>query len=293
MKKIKNEVRILFEYIIIKILFFILFLIPINTVSFIGGKIFVFFGPLSKYHQIAKSNYKKIFPLHSIKQTNINIKKSWENIGKTIFEISILNKLINKKNNKIKIYGLKNIDKFIINKKPVIFFGIHQSNWEICVPIIDQIGFNVGAIYRHINNRHIDKIIFEKRTGSLISKDSFYTPKGKKSAKDILEAVKINKSVFLLIDQKDSAGEDIDFFNHKVKSQVGFLKIAKKYNMSLVPVQNIREKDNSFSLTFHNPIKINNQDIKETILMKKIHEIIEQWIINEPSQWFWQHNRFN
>tara|TARA_B100000686_G_C16781264_1_gene972047 strand:+ start:971 stop:1852 length:882 start_codon:yes stop_codon:yes gene_type:complete len=293
MKNLIKKTRFLFEYIIVKILFFILSLLPIKAVSIIGGKIFKLFGPFSKYNNIAISNYKKIFPLHSKKQIHFNIKKSWENIGKTIFEISILKKLVSKKNNKIHIEGFSNINKFLKKNKSVIFFGIHQSNWEICVPIIDQLGFNVGAIYRHINNRYIDKIVLNKRTGSLITKNSFYTPKGKKSAKDILEAVKKNKSVFLLIDQKDSAGEDINFFDYKVKSQVGFLKIAKKYQMPLIPIQNIRKKDDSFSIIFHKSVELNSKNIEEAILMQKIHKIVEKWIISEPSQWFWQHNRFN
>ena len=103
----------------------------------------------------------------------------------------------------------------------------------------------------------------------------------------------IDKSIFLLIDQKDSAGELINFFNYKVKTQTGFLKIANKYKMDLIPVQNIRKKNNNFSLIFHKSIKINESDLIENVQMKKIHAFIEKWIIHEPSQWFWQHNRFN
>ena len=35
----------------------------------------------------------------------------------------------------------------------------------------------------------------------------------------------------MLIDQKDSAGEKISLFGKNVKTQIGFLKIARKYNM--------------------------------------------------------------
>ena len=40
----------------------------------------------------------------------------------------------------------------------------------------------------------------------------------------------------LLIDQKDSAGEDIPFFNKLVKTQIGFLKIARKFNLPIIAV---------------------------------------------------------
>ena len=34
----------------------------------------------------------------------------------------------------------------------------------------------------------------------------------------------------------------------------------------------------------------NSSDIEA---MQKIHKIIESWIVENPNQWFWQHNRFN
>ena len=147
----------------------------------------------------------------------------------------------------------------------------------------------------HSNNIdiHVDnEIIFRKRTGSLESNNSFYTPKGKKSAKDILEAIKLKKNVFVLIDQKDSAGELVNFFNYKVKAQTGFIKIAKKFNMALVPVQNIRN-DKNFTVIFHKHFLINDKNVLEKEVMSKIHNIVETWIIENPSQWFWQHNRFS
>ena len=107
-----------------------------------------------------------------------------------------------------------------------------------------------------------------------------------------MKVLKKNKSVFLLIDQKDSAGEEIDFFGQPVKTQIGFLKIARKYNMPIIPMQNQRLDNGKFNITFHQPIYNNNVD-NDKIIMLKIHTIIEKWIINNPNQWFWQHNRFN
>ena len=119
------------------------------------------------------------------------------------------------------------------------------------------------------------------------------TPKGKQSARDILEAVKNNNSFLLLVDQKDSAGENVFLFNKSVKTQTGFLKIARKYNMPLVPMENKRLKNGKFKITFHNPIFYNDSHTSDADMMHKIHNIIEKWILSNPTQWFWQHNRFN
>ena len=44
----------------------------------------------------------------------------------------------------------------IEEKKPSIFFSIHHSNWEICVPTLDRMGISIGAIYRHINKLYFN-----------------------------------------------------------------------------------------------------------------------------------------
>ena len=98
-------------------------------------------------------SYKRIFKNISENEINKNVLKSWENLGKTIFELSILEKIVDKKNNKIVLSGLENIKSITESNEQVIFFSIHQSNWEILLPVIDQLGISTGAIYRHINNR--------------------------------------------------------------------------------------------------------------------------------------------
>ena len=195
--------------------------------------------------------------------------------------------------NKIKYINLENIEDFIKNKKQAIFISIHQSNWEVLVPGLDRIGINIGGIYRHINNNFIDKLILNIRQNSLVSKNSFYTPKGKKSAKDVVDAINNSLSIVLLIDQKDSSGEEVMFFNKKVKTQTGFLKIARKYNLPIIPIQNKRIDNGNIELTFLQPIYHNNLEINDTQMMEEIHNKVEQWIKAEPSQWFWQHKRFS
>ena len=292
MKNRKKILSTFLEYYLLYILYLILNIIPINFVSFLGGKIFKLIGPLSRSHNIAKKNYSLISPGSEPKKINKEILKSWENIGKTFFELLILPKIINKSKNKIAIEGKEFLEELKRNNKQVIFVGIHQANWEILLPIIDKIGFKVGGIYRHINNPIINKLILKQRKKSITSNTSFYTPKGKKSAKDIIDAIKKKLSICLLIDQKDSAGEDILFFKQNAKTQIGFIKLARKYKLEIILVENCRKNLNNFTLKF-SPLKEINTNISDIQVMQEIHYIIEKWIKKNPSSWFLQHNRFN
>ena len=185
MKKIIKQIKLFIEYIIVLLLFFFLSLLPLNFVSILGNLAFRLFGPLSRSHKITLLNLKNIFS--NLREDDIKkiAKKSWGNLGKTIFELTILKKLVDKKNHKITLYGLENLKTLIEKNEQVIFFSIHQSNWELLVPVIDQLGISVGAIYRHINNKFIDKLILKKRNQSINTKRSFYTPRERKVQKKL------------------------------------------------------------------------------------------------------------
>ena len=280
-----------FEYIGFMLIYFVYKILPLRLSVKFSSFLFRNFGKFSKANKTALNNCRHVFPNLNDEEIQIIIKKSWHNLGVTICELLRINDIFNQ--NKIKYNKVENIEDFIINKKQAIFIGIHQSNWEVLVPSLDRIGISIGAIYRHINNTFIDKLILNIRQNSLVSKRSFYTPKGRKSAKDIIEGIGKSVSILLLIDQKDSSGEEVTFFNKKVKTQTGFLKIARKYNLPIIPIQNKRINNGYIELTFLEPIYHNNIEINDNQMMEVIHNKIEEWIKAEPTQWFWQHKRFS
>tara|TARA_B100001250_G_scaffold401607_1_gene413672 strand:- start:24 stop:896 length:873 start_codon:yes stop_codon:yes gene_type:complete len=283
--------RYLIEFLLFKTILILLNLFPKRISSNIFGNLFLLIGKFTKYHLIAKKNCKIVFPNLNNNQIDKIINNSWKNLGYNLFELNNLNKLINDEN-AIKIKGIDILKRIKKENSQVIFFSIHSSNWEICVPILDHNDFNIGAIYRHINNKFFDQYIYKKRTEALKTKHSFYTPKGKVSAKEILEGVIKNKNIFLLVDQKDSAGNLINFFGKKVKTQTGFLKIARKYNLKIIPMKNTRLSYNKFEIKFEEPLEHNNK-INDEQKMLELNEIIEKWIRENPDNWFWQHKRFN
>ena len=286
------KVKFFLEYCIVFSIHKFLSIISISFASFLGANIFKVIGPFTKTHKIVKKNLLQIFP-HDIQiEIEKKAKLCWFNTGKTFFELLILPKIL-KKNNKIIIEGENYLNEIKTSKEKVIFISIHQSNWEILLPSIDKIGIPVKGIYRHINNPLIDKLILSIREKSILSNESFYTPKGKKSAKDIIEGIKNETSLVLLVDQRDSAGKIVNFFEYQAKTQIGFIKIARKYNMRIIPVQNIRNKNDTFTLKFHKPINKIESNLTDIEVMNNIHSIIEKWIKKNPSDWFLQHNRFN
>ena len=58
-------------------------------------------------------------------------------------------------------------------------------------------------------------------------------------------------------------------------------------------IKNTRLDNGLIELSFSKPIYHNDNNIDDNEKMQQIHKLIENWIISNPNQWFWQHKRFN
>ena len=292
MKIFKNIIIYPLQFIIFLIIFFSFKIIPNHLASDLGGKIFKIFGPLTKSNDTLKKNLIKIFNENNHDNISLIQKKCWENLGRTMAELSHLKKIINEKND-ITIEGFRNLKDVLNNKEQAIFIGIHQSNWEILGPIMTNYGIKINFIYRHINNSFIDKFILKVRKNANLSSNTILSPKGKKSALDIIKSINRGFSIALLVDQKDSSGLDIPLLGHISKTQTGFLKLSKKFKLKIYPIENKRVNKNQFKVIFHEPLNLfDNDEVDEIKAMTKIHNIIGEWIKKEPNNWLWQHKRW-
>ena len=110
----------------------------------------------------------------------------------------------------------------------------------------------------------------------------------------MVRVVKANGDLALLIDQRDSSGSLINFFNKKAFASEGFAGLAIKYKAMICPVYSIRNKDGSFEIIFDKPLEFNEfKNLNPKELVQKIYlDYLEKWIIKNPEQWLWAHERW-
>jgi len=294
----KNKIKLFIfyplQFLIFLIIFYFFRILSYRLASTIGGKIFSLFGPLTNSNKITKKNLKKIYPRENKDfLRNVSL-KSWENLGRTMAEFAHIEEITNMNNRHIIIKGGDNLKLISQNKEQAIFIAIHQSNWEILASTIGSYGIKLNSVYRHINNPFIDNYILNIRKKIYKSSNSILSPKGKKSAQDMLKSIKAGYSIALLIDQKDSSGIPINLLGYPAKTQIGFLKLSRKFNLKIYPVENNRINKHTFQITIHQPIDVSEteKEISEIEIMTKIHNLISNWINHNPESWLWQHNRW-
>ncbi len=254
-----------------------------NLFSFI----FSLFGPLFRSKKILEKNLE----IFSHRTNNYNkekiISEMWKNYGKTFIEYMFLNKF-RKYNSHVTINGEENLNNIFKNKKPTIFVSGHFANFELMSMEITKKNIKLATIYRPLNNIFLNPFM-EFLRKKYICKNQI--KKGLNGVRESIEYLKQNHSIALMIDQRVSEGEKINFFGKEALTTTLPAQLAKKYNLDIIPVYIKRVKNNNFLIEFQKPVSPKEFNNKLE-LSKELNKILEKMILKNPGQWIWSHNRW-
>ena len=280
--------RYLFETIII-ILFFVIFkIIGLKNSSFISGKIFTFFGPFFRSEKIITQNLKTSFPNVTDEKLNEYKKDMWNYYGKIFAEYIFLKKLRKNEFENVEIFGNQILDRIKDNKEPVIFVSGHFDNFELMAMYLEKSGINLSTVYRPLNNFFMNKIM-EKLRLKYICKNQI--KKGRPGLKDSLRLFKAGYSIALMIDQRVSEGEKVNFFEKKAYTTTIPAQFVKKFGCKVVPINIKRIGNVKFTIKIFEPVEFS----KNASISQITHQLniwLEKEIIKNPSKWIWSHNRW-
>ena len=257
----------------------------------ISRKIFSFlfssFGPFFK-SRITISNNLKIFSknISNLEEKKI-IKKMWENYGMTFIEYIFLD-YFKKNKSHVLIEGEKNLYSIKEKNKPVIFISGHFANFELMSMEITKKNINLATIYRPLNNFYLNPFM-EYLRKKYVCKNQI--KKGINGVRDAIGFIKKNHSIALMIDQRVSEGEKINFFNKPALTTTLPAQLAMKYDLKIIPVFIQRIKNGGFKIEFHKEINGKNFNNKLE-LTKELNKVLEKMISKKPDQWIWTHNRW-
>jgi len=282
-------IKYFFQFLFI-IFFFSLFKIFGFKISLIfGGKLFEIIGPIFRSKKLIHTNIKKAFP----KNNSVEIKKltklMWNNYGRVFAEYMFIKDFrFEKIDSKIEIIGQEILDEIKKSNKPVVFISGHFSNFELMAMQIEKAGIKLSAIYRPLNNIFLNRIM-EKIRKKYICKNQI--KKGIAGTRELIKFQRNNYSIALMIDQRVSEGEKVNFFNQEAYTTTIPAQLAKKFDMPIVPIFIERVNDTNFKIKISKPVNFLKSDsIKD--ITSKLNVIIEEMILKNPTQWIWSHNRW-
>ena len=276
-----------FQSFFIYIFFLIGRILGISLSRKIFSSLFKKIGPVFKSKEVIHKNLN----IFSLKVPEINKKKiisdMWVNYGKTFIEYIFLNQLRKNKSH-ITILGEDNLRRIIEKKKPVIFVSGHFANFELMSMEITKRNIKLATIYRPLNNLFLNPFM-EFLREKYVCKNQI--KKGIKGVRNAIEYLKKGYSIALMIDQRVSEGEKINFFDKDALTTTLPAQLSIKFDLVIMPVFIQREINDNFTIEFHKPI--DNKNFKNKIeLTKELNNILERMIKKNPSQWIWTHNRW-
>jgi Kdo2-lipid IVA lauroyltransferase/acyltransferase len=282
-------IKYFFQFIFIINFFFIFRFIGYKNSSNLGELIGKKIGPFFRSKSRILSNLENSNISNGHEEREILINNMWGNYGRILSEYVYLKQFRENHLNKfIEIEGLNFLDEIKKNNEQVVFISGHFNNFELMAMEIEKAGINLCAIYRPLNNPFLN-FIMEKIRKNYICKNQI--KKGKSGTRQLLNFLKKNFSVALMIDQRVSEGEPIKLFNRYAKTTTIPAQLAKKYGCRIVPVYIERIEGLNFKLSFNEPIKFDN-DLSIKQISLELNKILEKMIQKNPAQWIWSHGRW-
>ncbi len=281
--------KYLFQFLIIYIFFIICKIIGYKKSSDLGSWIGINLGPIFRSKKIINENLKKVYPNLSKEEISKIINNMWKNYGRILADYVFMKNFRNSSlKDSIKLENEETLEKIKSQKNPVIFISGHFNNFELLAMKLEMSGINLSAIYRPLNNYFLNKVVTNIRTKYICRKQ---VPKGLPGMKKLLSSFKNGSSIALMIDQRVSQGEKINFFNHPAYTTTIPAQFVKKYKCLVVPVYIERTDKYFFKLKIDEPFSF---DEKKSIIeiTQELNNWLEKRVKHNPNQWIWTHNRW-
>ena len=281
-------IRYFFEYIAIIILFSLFKLLGYRIASELGYFLGKTFGPFFRSKKKIQSNLIKFDNSLTPQKIKNILKEMWGNYGRILSEYPYIPSF--RKGNLDKYITIENKDKLekIKASQPVVFISAHFSNFELMAMAIEKAGVNLSAVYRPLNNKMVNSIM-EPLRKKYICKNQI--KKGINGVRESLKFFKQGLSIAIMIDQRVSEGEKINFFNYPAHTTTIPAQFVKKFGCKIQPVHIERYNKINFKITFDDHIII-KEDADNDSISLKLNQWLEGKIKKNPSQWIWTHDRW-
>ena len=185
----------------------------------------------------------------------------------------------------IAVKGAKNLDELSGNHKGSIVLTAHLGNWELLGAWLAWRGIRIKAVGAPNSNQKLNQMIIEAR-----NRAGYHSIERGGATREILY------SIGVLIDQDTKVeGVFVKFFNQWAHTPVGPVKLARKYNLKIIPMFIRLTDDHTYVVEVKEPLSLvfTGNKTQDLILNTQIcSDACEEIIRRHPEQWLWTMRRW-
>ena len=249
-----------------------------------------------KHRHIADTNLRIAFPEMLRRRRKTIARRSFQNAGMNLLEISRLDRLT--PGNIIdlvdydKTHGLDNYRSALNRGKGILYLTGHFSSWELLPAAQAIYGYPLSFTTRPLDNARLEKYLCRVRE----SKGNTVIYR-KNSARRILKELKSGRAVGVLMDQNGNPSEGIfaDFFGIPAATSTGVALIALRTDAPVLPGYLTPLRDGRYAIKFLHPIDMTRtgdtaHDLR--INTQRLNDVLELIVREQPESWLWGHKRW-
>lgn len=275
-------------------LFVLIFkLMPVELASFIGAKLGALIGKTQGYYnRLIDENLKIAFPRMRAPEREKIKKEVWEMMGRYASEPAHFNTIYHNYQKYLTFENDDILDE--LNGRPYVAFISHSGTLGLIAIPFALHKAPCSILYKFPSNNLTNNITI-RTFGYGIGKLKF-VPNTTNGTRDAMKILLSGSAMLAVPDQKFINGLPTKFFGADVKSPSGVAKLASHFNCPILPIQIVRTHGVHHKIIFHKPFmpfKTKDREADAIKTTQKINDTIEGWIRENPSQWFWVHDRWD
>jgi len=243
-------------------------------------------APVAGYRRRIHQNLKLVWPDIDPAQRDALTLDVMRHTGRTVCELFSPHDLLSiAQNVEVTGPGLAALEEARAAGRPAIIVSGHFGNYDIVRAGLLANGFNVGALYRPMNNPYFHE--FYLKNISTIGTPLF--ERGRPGLGQLVKHLKGGGILAALSDVRVNSGVPLPFFGHAALTATSMAEMALRYDAILIPVYGTRLANGiGFTADLESPIP--HSDPKT--MTQALNSSLETRILQNPEQWFWIHNRW-
>jgi KDO2-lipid IV(A) lauroyltransferase len=255
---------------------------------------FLIYALVGRYRRVALRNLEMAMPELTTDQRRQIVRETWRNLGRMLSEFAKFPAYTRENVSRVITYdGFENYAEAVRRGHGVLFLTGHLGAWELGAFAQSVYGYPLHVVIRALDNPYLNELVNRRRTlaGNRIIEKRDY-------ARSILEALRNNEVVGILMDQNSSPQEGVfvDFFGIPACTSVGLARLALRTDAAVVPAFAFWDPAlNRYRLYFDPPLElIRTGDPERDIVANTqlLTRTLEQHIRRLPGQWLWIHRRW-
>ena len=251
------------------------------------------YWPLGIRRNVVIKQIAAAFPEWTMEEVRRTARASFAHLGRTSVEAALLPTLGPAGALELveRVDGWEHLERALAENRGALGAAAHHGNWELLGAYLAARGIKVEVAVRSMANPLFGDYINANRNslGMAVMHD-------KEAVRRTARAIRDGKLVAFLSDQGvlGLASSFVPFFGRPAKTPRGFAVFALRLEVPVCFLDAVRLPGGKFRIIIE-PVEAERTGDRERdvdSLVRRYSEILEKWVREYPSQYFWQHRRW-